>query len=112
MFVSQIYCFTLLRSLKIGKLISYETSADIIIKTLSDEVDDSLRNVLDLQKIIKKSGYSDDLIRASINQKSEKLNRVPFNKAIKFKTTFQKYRYFYLLIFVFIIGVIIFPDFC
>ncbi|MCD6113624.1 MAG: hypothetical protein J7J86_10225 [Bacteroidales bacterium] len=100
-----------MRSLKIGKLISYETSADIIIKTLSDEVDDSLRNVLDLQKIIKKSGYSDDLIRASINQKSEKLNRVSFNKAIKFKTTFQKYRYFYLLIFVFIIGVIIFPNF-
>lgn len=99
-----------LKSLKLAKSITYDTSAEIIIKTLCDEVDDSLKNVLELQKILKISAYSEDLIKASIKQKSKKLNKVSFKKAIDFKATIKKYRYYYLIVILFLTALIISPN--
>ncbi len=65
---------------RLGRVISREAAARIIGEHFS-EVKDKLLNILQLKNQAKGS-QSDDLILASINQKSEDIKLVPFKKAI------------------------------
>lgn len=75
--------FPFLSLLKIGKHISY-TQAAHIIGSHFENVADKLLNALQLEQL---HGYSasEELLLASIDQKTQELKKVPFNLAIDFK---------------------------
>ncbi len=70
----------LLRYFRLGKVISHEQAARIIGDHFSD-VKDKLLNILQLSSQTD-NAVSRDLILASINQKSEEVRPVPFQRAI------------------------------
>ncbi len=73
-------CVPFLKYFKLGRRIDHEQAAVIIGNHFTD-VKDQLLNVLQLKKQSKER-VSDDLILASINQKTEKIKLVPFRAAI------------------------------
>ena len=76
---------------RLGKVIAHEQAADIIGHHFSD-VQDKLTNILQLKS---HSGamVDDDLVMASINQKSEKIKLLPFKKAIDLRNNKKHLRY-------------------
>ena len=83
----------LFRLLRIGRMISYEEAAKIIGSHFP-EISDKLLNTLQLKNLQEnQSGYSTDLIRASIDQKIEKLRPVPFTLAINLRQNLKYLRY-------------------
>lgn len=79
----------LLNLYRVGKIISHEQAANIIGKHFS-EVKDKLLNVLQLKEMAKSQN---DLVLASINQKSSELSPVPFSNAINFSGNKQYLKY-------------------
>ncbi|WP_339634996.1 DUF4175 family protein, partial [Bizionia echini] len=73
---------------KLKKGIDY-VQASKIIGTHFPEVNDKLLNVLQL----KEQGAESELLLASINQKSEELQPIPFKLAINFKQNFRYVKY-------------------
>ncbi len=67
---------------RLGAVINHETAANIIGKHFP-EVEDKLLNILQLKQI-HQSDSSTDLVEASINQKINKLQPIPFNNVIQF----------------------------
>lgn len=93
---------------KFGKIISYEHAAEIIGKHFS-HVQDKLLNVLQLQEQYKgqQTGtIHDELLTASIDQKTRELKPVPFTSAVDLREN-RKYLK-YALIPVLLIAVILF----
>jgi hypothetical protein len=83
----------LFRLLRIGRMISYEEAAKIIGSHFP-EISDKLLNTLQLKNLQEnQAGYSTDLIRASIDQKIEKLRPVPFTLAINLRQNLKYLRY-------------------
>ena len=82
LFVLFVYyiCIPLAYLFKIKNGLSFEEASKIIGQHFSS-VDDTLLNVLQLEKTSDKS----ELLLASIEQKSEKLSPIPFGNAINFK---------------------------
>jgi len=80
-FIVSLFIITpLLKYFKLGKQINHDKAANIIGEHFSD-VNDKLLNVLQLKR--QNSGStSQDLINASINQKTESIKLVPFKSAI------------------------------
>ena len=72
---------SLLKLFKIGKVISDEFAAEIIGKHFT-EVKDKLLNALQLSAISNQHSASDELIKASIDQKIAELKPIPFTSAI------------------------------
>jgi len=83
------------------KGISLEDAAVLIGKHFK-EVDDRLLNVLQLQQEKKQS----DLLLASIEQKSESLEPIPFKKAIDFSSNRKYLKYLAIPVFIWLIGFI------
>ena len=77
---------------KMGKVISYTDAATIIGKHFSN-VQDKLLNVLQLQANNQQLTTHNELIEASINQKTKELKPIPFTSAVDFKenTKYLKY---------------------
>lgn len=71
----------MLHYFRLGKVISHEKAASIIGDHFSD-VKDKLLNILQLKSQADTNSVSRDLILASINQKSEEVKPVPFQRAI------------------------------
>lgn len=71
----------LLHYFRLGKVISHEKAASIIGNHFTD-VKDKLLNILQLKSQADTNTTSRDLILASINQKSEEVKPVPFQRAI------------------------------
>jgi len=97
-FISITYYYVIvpiLSLLKIGKRINFKQAADIISKHF-DAVDDNLINTIELGKDIKKNHNETDLLIASIEQRTAKLNPIPFKVAISIKSL--KKPFFYLSI--------------
>lgn len=83
----------LFRLFRIGKVISYEEAASIIGNHFP-EISDKLLNTLQLKHLQEKGpAFSADLIRASIDQKIEKLRPVPFTLAINLRQNIIYLRY-------------------
>lgn len=80
------------RLFRLGGTISHEEAAGII-GTHFPEVRDKLLNTLQLKKIESESPEAADLIRASIDQKIEKLKPVPFRAAIETRANLRYLRY-------------------
>jgi len=79
--------------LKLGKIISHEEAAGII-GTHFPEINDKLLNTLQLKMLQDQNPeISGDLIRASIDQKINKLRPVPFVLAIDIKQNLRYLRY-------------------
>lgn len=66
---------------KLGKVISYEQAGDIIGKHFA-HVNDKIINTLQLRQTPDLTGFQQELILASINQKITELKPVPFTAAI------------------------------
>ena len=78
---------------RIGRMISYEEAAKIIGSHFP-EISDKLLNTLQLKSLQENhTGSSADLIRASIDQKIEKLRPVPFTLAINLRQNLKYLRY-------------------
>ncbi len=71
----------LLHYFRLGKVISHEKAAGIIGEHFTD-VKDKLLNILQLRSQADSNSTSRELILASINQKSEEVKPVPFQRAI------------------------------
>ncbi len=80
-----------LRYFRLGKVISHEQAARIIGRHFSN-VQDKLLNILQLQNQVD-SAASKALILASIEQKSEQIKLVPFQKAIDLRQNRKYLRY-------------------
>ncbi len=87
---------------RIGKIISHEQAAEIIGKYFP-EVRDKLLNTLQLTTMVEKSNQ--ELIEASINQKTRQLNPIPFHIAINIRENkkYIKYAIFPVAILLFIL---------
>jgi hypothetical protein len=82
----------ILKLINIGKKISYEQASNIIVQHFSS-IKDKLINVLELQKLKKRTDYDISLIEAAISQKSKELKLIPFSNAIKHKQNIKYLRY-------------------
>ena len=78
-----------LKILKIGNTLSYKDAAKIIGKHFK-EVDDKLLNILELSEL---SEEENDLINASIDQKSKKIESISFKNAINFSLNKKQIRW-------------------
>ena len=67
--------------LKLGKVISHETAAQIIGQHFTD-VKDKLINTLQLHQQLEQRNFNEELILASIDQKIVELKPVPFSSAV------------------------------
>ena len=90
----------LIRLYRIGKIISHEGAAKIIGEHFS-EVKDKLLNVLQLKEQSLQTetplpAFNFELLVASINQKAEELNPVPFTSAINFNENRKYLRYAFI----------------
>lgn len=83
--ISQFIVIPLLKLNKLGKTISYEQAAVIVGHHFS-EVQDKLLNTLQLLKENRERVVDDDLLKASIEQKTKALRVLKFNKAITYKS--------------------------
>jgi hypothetical protein len=75
--------------LKLGKVISHETAAQIIGQHFTD-VKDKLINTLQLHQQLEQRNFNEELILASIDQKIVELKPVPFTSAVDLR---QNLRY-------------------
>ncbi len=99
--------FPMLRLLRIGKTISNE-EASLIIGKHFPEVSDKLLNTLQL-RILAKDNVSNEIINASIDQRTAGLIPVPFSNAISFKTNLKYVRYAIIPLLIAIIILLISP---
>ena len=84
----------LMKLLNMGKMITHEQAAEIIGKHFP-EIGDKLLNTLQLKDLESKhdSEFPEELIRAGIDQKIERLRPVPFTLAIDLKQNVKYLRY-------------------
>ena len=95
---------------KLGNVISHTQAAEIIGKHFS-EVQDQLLNVLQLHAMNRESDTSSELIAASIEQKTKKIQPVPFVEAIDLKKNRQYLRYALPPLVFIVCGLVIYPSF-
>lgn len=100
LFVSYIL-FPLAKLYKFGKVINHNQAAEIIGNHF-DEVKDKLLNVLQLEHLLKHN--NNQLLLASIDQKSTELNPIPFTNAVNLNDN-KKYLKFLLIPLLLIVGV-------
>ena len=103
----------LLKMMSIGKRISYNTAAKIIGNHFP-EVSDKLLNLLQLQQnsnVIPNSSVSEDLLRASIEQKTALLSPIPFLNAINLKQNLRYVKYVAVPLLFIVVAFIIAPSF-
>lgn len=93
---------------KIGNALSHEEAAKIIGNHFKGIIDDKIVNSLQLYKCLERDRNNVDLLIAGINQKTENIKNVKFERLIKYK---ENSRYFiFALIPVLIITIIIFAS--
>lgn len=102
--LSKFIFIPLARLFKLGKQISYDQAAEIIGKHFP-QIDDKIINTLQLSAWARYE--SNDLVLASIDQKSKELNPIPFNAAINFKEN-KRYLPYALPPFLIFIGILVF----
>lgn len=95
LFLAGIFIFyianPILKLLHLGKQINYKQASGLIGKHFST-VQDKLLNTLQLQEMAKDQDAS-DLLLASIEQKSQELNTVPFKRAVDFSKNKKYLKY-------------------
>lgn len=82
----------LIKYLKLGNNISHE-QASIIIGNHFPQINDKLKNTLQLQKLLLENPKKQELILAGINQKVSQMQPIPFISAIKIRDNKRYLRY-------------------
>jgi hypothetical protein len=99
----------------LSKLISFgkrinRYQASEIIGSFFPEISDRLKNTLQLQDALDQNEGNIELLRASVMQKSEQLNVIPFSSAIHFSDNKKYLRYFLPIFTVFVLLAIFIPS--
>ncbi len=81
-----------LKLFKIGKVLDEEEAAKIVGKHFKGLVDDKIVNIIQLHRFINEKDSNVDLLIAGINQKSEQLINVRFEKVVNYG---KNLKYFY-----------------
>ncbi len=87
----------ILKLLKIGKVIDYKQATKIVSEHFT-EIQDKLLNILELNQLYN-SGNNNDLIIASINQKTDKIKPIQFQNVVNFKENLKYLKYLVLILF-------------
>lgn len=82
----------LLNLFKIGKTLNYAQASRIIGEHFP-EIQDKLQNTLELKDLAEQNSEFQDIIFASINQRTINLSPVPFVSAINFKTNIKYFKF-------------------
>lgn len=97
--------------LQTGKMISHRQAIQIIGQHFPEQ-EDQLINTLELTQLSKlDSQHKNSLLLASINQRIENIQLIPFGQAISFKDSFSYLKYVLLLLGVIFTIYFIIPDF-
>lgn len=99
----------LLWFLGIGKSLSRKQAAGMLSEHFP-EMKDKLLNILELKELESNNGISEELILASIDQKTEELRNYSFNRAIDFRPMKKYARYFIISLVLFALLFIIKPS--
>lgn len=102
----QFIVIPLLKLYKLGKILSYEQAA-VIVGMHFSEVQDKLLNTLQLLKEDENRESDNELLSASIDQKTQRLRVLHFNAAINYRANYRYFKFagpplivlFFLLIF-------------
>ncbi len=105
-FFSYFLFIPLLKVFKFGKRISNKHASKLLSEYFP-EIDDKILNVIELNEL---ENNSNDLVRYSINQKSDIVNKFDFTKAINYKKHLKLSRYLILSLFVFIATLFFKPE--
>lgn len=89
-----------LRFLHIGRIISHKQAATIITTHFKD-IQDKLLNTLELASLKNTSGYSPQLIDASIEQRIKMIKPIPFESAINIRNNVKYLKYLLPLLLLF-----------
>lgn len=106
-FVKMIF-IPILNLFKIGKTINYK-QASLILGEHFPEVADKLQNTLELNELATTNNEFNDVVIASINQRTIKLNPIPFVSAINLKTNLKYLRFLLPSVFVILLLLIFWP---
>jgi hypothetical protein len=98
----------LLKIFQLGNTLS-ERQAAILIGKHFPEVDDMLLNTLELKALLNKDGENQDLLQASIVQKTEALRPVPFHLAVNLRANVKYLRFVIPAIVVFLLLIFLRP---
>ncbi len=100
----------LVKIIKVARRISYQTASVIISRFFSD-IQDKLLNVLELKEDLENSSINQDLLLASIEEKTNKIKVFDYNVAIDFKKNLKILIYFVGLIGLSALLLAMYPDF-
>ncbi len=104
-FISRIL-IPLLKLFKIGKQINYNEAAKIISEHFKS-IEDKLLNILELHELA--SYQNNDLIIASVIQKSNEIKLIPFSEAISYAQIKKYFKYTFPVLILFISAFLISP---
>ncbi len=99
----------LLWFLGIKRKIGRKQAAELLAKSFP-EIKDTLINLIELKELSEQNAAQNDLILASIQQRSEWLSPVPFVKAVKFQTNFKWLAWFSLPLSILLLLLLIHPN--
>jgi hypothetical protein len=94
---------------KIGKYLSIEEAALILGKHFKSDIDDKILNTIQLKNLLVKDSPQNDLLLASVDQKSSKLITYSFSSAVDLRKNVKYIPYALILLSVIMSGWILFP---
>jgi hypothetical protein len=99
----------LARIYSFGRKINHFQAAEIIGKFFP-EISDRLKNTLQLNNEIEKNEGNIELLRASVSQRAQNLNFIPFTSAVNYKENKKYLKYIIPLFLVFVLIAIFIPS--
>ena len=106
--VTYFVAIPLLKMFRLGKRISFQTAATIIGDHFP-EVNDKLLNLLQLQEM--DSSADNELLQASIEQKTKQLSPIPFVNAIDLRGNVKYVKYVAIPLLFIVVSLIVAPSF-
>ncbi len=97
--------------IKIGRKITPEQAAAIIGKHYKNELNDKITNVLQLKKYLRENSENTALIIAGIEQKTKRINPIPFHKALPLKSNLRLVPYFVVPVLIVLVFYLLQPAF-
>ena len=103
------FLIPLARIYSFGRKINHFQAAEIIGKFFP-EISDRLKNTLQLNNELEKNEGNLELLRASVSQRSQNLNFIPFTSAVNYKENKKYLKYILPLFLVFVLIAIFIPS--
>ena len=103
------FLIPLIRIYSFGRKINHLQAAEIIGKFFP-EISDRLKNTLQLNNELEKNEGNIELLRASVSQRAQNLNVIPFTSAVNYNENKKYLKYIIPLFFVFVLIAIFIPS--